>query len=214
MSQMNLIYWEWQLIPRRPLRSIFARFPEQLLKDLVSWGSPGVYSMIHFFFGDAFWVLEFCSAVWCSTANTHLNLLDRVFSGAVVFDCDIAHRRSVAVLWMLYKIRCNPIHPLYGALSVPYVAVRVTRGALVTHIFTYESPRCSTSKYRRTFIRFSVSLWIDLADPILDCVGLAGFKSSHHNVTTTAGPMLIHWPKLFYPFFSTTIFPFLCLSMF
>ena len=26
---------------------------------------------------------------------------------------------------MLYKIRCNPMHPLYGALPVPYVPVRV-----------------------------------------------------------------------------------------
>ena len=46
-----------------------------------------------------------------------------------MFECDLAHRRSVAVLCMLYKIRCNPMHPLYGALRVPYVPVRVTRGA-------------------------------------------------------------------------------------
>ena len=26
-----------------------------------------------------------------------------------VFECDISHRRSVAVLCMLYKIRCNPV---------------------------------------------------------------------------------------------------------
>ena len=26
----------------------------------------------------------------------------------------------MAVLCMLYKIRCNPMHPLYDALSVPY----------------------------------------------------------------------------------------------
>ena len=54
-------------------------------------------------------VLDYCSAVWCSAADTHLKLLDRVVSGARfltggVFECDIAHRRSVAVLCMLYKI--------------------------------------------------------------------------------------------------------------
>ena len=59
-------------------------------------------------------VLEYCSAVWCSAADTHLKLLDRAFSGARfltggVFECDISHRRSVAVLCMLYKIRCNPV---------------------------------------------------------------------------------------------------------
>ena len=44
-----------------------------------------------------------------------------------VFECDIAHRRSVAILCMLYKIRCKPIH-LNVALPLPYVLVRVTRG--------------------------------------------------------------------------------------
>ena len=51
-------------------------------------------------------ILEYCSAVWCSAANTHLKLLDHVVSGASfltggVFECDLAHRRSVAVLRML-----------------------------------------------------------------------------------------------------------------
>ena len=65
-------------------------------------------------------VLEYCSEVWCSVADTHLKMLDRVVSGARfltggVFECDIAHRRSVAALWKLYKIRCDTMHPLYGA---------------------------------------------------------------------------------------------------
>ena len=77
-------------------------------------------------------VLEYCSAVWCSAADTHLKLLHRVGSGAIfftggVFECDHAHRRSVAALCMLYKIGCNPMHPLYGALPVQYVPGRVTR---------------------------------------------------------------------------------------
>ena len=51
-------------------------------------------------------VLEYCSAVWCSAADTHLRLVDRVVNGASfltggVFECDIAHRRSVAVLYAL-----------------------------------------------------------------------------------------------------------------
>ena len=58
-----------------------------------------------------------------------------------VLECDISSRRSVALSFMLYKIRCNPMHPLYGAFSWPYVPVRVTRGALVTHRYTYAPPR-------------------------------------------------------------------------
>ena len=62
------------------------------------------------FRGFVLHVLEYCSAVWCSAADTHLKLLDRIVSGACfltggVFECDIAHRRSVAVLCMLYKVR-------------------------------------------------------------------------------------------------------------
>ena len=53
-------------------------------------------------------VLEYCSAVWCSAATTHLRLLDRLVSVASfltggVFECDLAHRRSVAVFCMLYR---------------------------------------------------------------------------------------------------------------
>ena len=93
-----------------------------------------------FFLGDAFRVLscQFWSTVLqCGTwlpiyIHTHLKLLDRVVSGASfltlgVFKCYFAHRLSVAVLYMMYKIRCNGA--LYGALPVPCVPVHVTRGA-------------------------------------------------------------------------------------
>ena len=134
------------------------------------------------FWGFVLLVLEYCSAVWCSAADTHLELLDRAVSGARfltggVFECDIALRRSVAVLCMLYKIRCNSMRPLNDALSGPYVPVRVTRGALVTHRYTYAPPRCRTSQYRMEFVPLSVSLWNDLADPVFDGVGLVSFKS-------------------------------------
>ena len=83
--------------------------------------------MIDHFLGDAFEVLSrpfwstSCSAVWCSAADTHLKLLDRAVSSSrfltgYVLQCDIAHSRSVAVLCMLYKIRCNPMQPLNNAL--------------------------------------------------------------------------------------------------
>ena len=95
-----------------------------------------------------------CSAVWYSAADTHLKLMDSTVSGARfltggVFECDFAHRRSVAVLSMLYKIRCNLVHPLNGALPGLYVPARVTRGGLVAHLY----------------------------NPVFDGVRLAGFKS-------------------------------------
>ena len=73
------------------------------------------------------------------------------------------------------------MHPLYGALPMPHVPMRVTRGALVTWshigICTYATPLCRTSQHRSTFIPLSVSLWNDLAYNVFDGVGLAGFKS-------------------------------------
>ena len=118
----------------------------------------------------------------CPFWSTHLKLLDRAVSGArlltgVLFECDIVHRRSVAVLCMLYKISCNPMHPLNDALPGPYMPVRVTRDALVAHRYTYAPPRWRTSQYNRTFVTISVSLWNDLDDPVFDGVGLASFKS-------------------------------------
>ena len=106
------------------------------------------------FRGFVLLVLEYCSAVRCSAADTHLKLLERAVSGARfltrgVFERDIAYRRSVAVLCMLYKIICNPMHPLNGAPVVyapgPCVPARVTRGALVAYRYPYAPPRCRTS---------------------------------------------------------------------
>ena len=114
--------------------------------------------------------------------RTHLKLLDCAVCGSMfltggVFECNIAHRRSLAVLCMLYKISCNPIHPLNDALPGPYVPVRVTRGAMVVYWYSYAPRRCRTSQYHNTFISLSLSLWNDLAEPVFDGAELAGFKS-------------------------------------
>ena len=146
-------------------------------------------------------VLEYCSAVWCSAADTHLKLLDRAVSGSRFLTgpgCVWVwhfHRRSVAVLCMLYKIRCNPVHPLNGALPGLHMPARVTRGALVAHRCTYAPPRCRTLHYSMTFIPFSLSLWNDLA-----------FSTVWDWRVSRAGPMLLYWPKMLYPCYSLLLF--------
>ena len=97
-----------------------------------------------------------------------------------MFECDIAHCRSAAVLYVLYKIKCNPMHRLNDTLPGPYVPVRVTLGELVPHRYTYSLPRGRTSQYCMIFVLLSVSLWNDLADPVFDGVVLAGFKTRAH----------------------------------
>ena len=100
------------------------------------------------------------------------------FLAGGVLDCNLVHRRrSVAELCMLFKIESNPMHSLGGALPLPYVPSRVTRGALVAHRHSFAPLRCRISQYCRTFVPLSVSLWNDLSDPVFDGVGLSGFKN-------------------------------------
>ena len=54
-------------------------------------------------------VLEYCSAVWCSAADSNLKLLDIVvrsagFQAGGVLECNLAHCRSEAELCMPFKI--------------------------------------------------------------------------------------------------------------
>ena len=70
--------------------------------------------LVRSFWSFALPVLEYCSAVWYSAADSHLKLLDRVlrsvdFLAGGVLECNLAHRRSVEELCMLFKIRSNPI---------------------------------------------------------------------------------------------------------
>ena len=78
---------------------------------------------------------------------------------------------------MLYKIRCNPMHPLNDALPGPYVPVRVTRDALIAHRYTYAPPRCRISQYRRTlFLSQCPSGMILLTPFFYGACGTGGFQ--------------------------------------
>ena len=133
-------------------------------------------------------VLQYCSAVWCSAADTHLKLLDRSVSGArfltgFVFEYDISHRLSVVVLCMLYKIRCNPVHPLNGGAIGP-----------LAHTWTVCASAGYTRCSGRTSVHLCTALLQDLAlqqdhysllgvplerscQPRIRWCGLAGLKS-------------------------------------
>ena len=60
--------------------------------------------------------------MWCSAADSHLKLLDKGVCDAVflvggVLECNLAHRRSVAVLCKLFEIKSNPMNILSGAIA-------------------------------------------------------------------------------------------------
>ena len=78
--------------------------------------------LLRSFWSFALPVLEYFSVVWCSAADSHLKLLDRVvrtgcwFFSWWCFGVQPCPSSVVAVLCMLFKIKSNPMHPLGGAL--------------------------------------------------------------------------------------------------
>ena len=86
----------------------------------------------------------------------------------------------------------------YGAQPEPYVIVRVTCRAVISHWFTYAPPRCRTSQFLRTFIPLTISSELSSC-PLFDRVGLAVFKSR-------ANAFLL--AQLLAPFLSPTVLPF------
>ena len=133
-------------------------------------------------------VLEYCSAVWCSAADSHLKLLDRVvrvdsFSAGGVLECNLANRRSVAEFCMVFKIRSNPMHRFTGVLPLPYVPARVTvvlwllRGTrlflLAVELLSKVEPLCpSRCLFGTIMVTLCLMVW-DLrvlrAEPMLSC---------------------------------------------
>ena len=149
------------------------------------------------FRGFVLTVLEYCFAVWYPAADIHLELLDRAVSGASfltvgMFECDIPHRRSAAVLCMLY----SPMHPLYGALPSPNVSVRVTPSTLVAYLYTYTVQNLAVPH----------NLYSPLTLPVeRSCIRWCGTGEFQEQGQCFS----IGLCMLLYPFLSSTIVPFL-----
>ena len=148
--------------------------------------------------------------------------MDRVVRSAVclaysVLESNISHRRSVAALCMLFKIKSNTMHPLSGALPVPYMPI-ITCRQLFFSTLQWLFLRCTvqwnshqqkflfflflTSQYRRNFVTFLVSLWNDLIVTL--CLMVWDW------LVLRAEPMLSYWPNLF--FFASYCFIFFSLT--
>ena len=141
-------------------------------------------------------VFEYCSAVWCSAVDTHLKLLDRAVSGARfltggVFECDIAHRRSVAVLcYCVCFVRscvtlCTLLMMLYLTICAS-AGYTMCSGRTSVHLCTASLQNLAV---QQDFYPLSMSLWNDLANPVFDGVGLARFKSRGRMHKTICGTL-------------------------
>ena len=93
----------------------------------------------------------------------------------VVFECDIAHRRSVAALCMLYKIRCNSVHPLNCALPG-------RSGRTSVHLISLDAEPRSTA-------------WLLFPSRCSSgTILLTQYSMVWYWRVLRAGPMLFYWP--------------------
>ena len=169
---------------KKTLRNIFTRFPEQPLKGLVNWESPGEYLKIDRFLRDASRVL--CGPFWNTIKQCgerlpiHAINYYTILSVVPVFNlgctiCNIAHRWCVAELCTRFKIMCNPMHLLYGALPVPFAPGNVKHSVLRMHIgmlmrLLASEPRAVADFYSHLNICVD-----DLGNPLFGYVRLTGF---------------------------------------
>ena len=122
-------------------------------------------------------ILEYCSPVWRSAAERHLQLLERqVYSVARLCPdqsfLSLCLRRRVAGFSMLYKVNSNSNHCLFSELPSASTRVRHTRA----HQLEFEVSRCRTSQFARSFLPAQVRMWNDLPFTVLDSGTLDGFK--------------------------------------
>ena len=142
----------------------------------------------------------FC--VWCSAAATHLKLLDLAVSGARlltggVFECDIAHRRSVTVLCMLYKIRCTRC-TLLMVLYLDRMCQCWLHAVLWLHIGTLLHRLAAEHRSTAGF------LFPSQCPPLT--ILLTPYSMVWDWRVSTAGEMFFYWPKLLYPYYSLLLF--------
>ena len=83
-------------------------------------------------------------------AQLPIHTLNIFFLDGGVLECNFAPRRTVAALFVLFKIKSDLMHPLSGASPLLYVPASVTHGALVAHRHSFASHLCSTSQYLGT----------------------------------------------------------------
>ena len=129
-------------------------------------------------------------------------LLDSEVSGTRfltggVLECDIAHRRSVAVQCMLYKIRCNSMHWLRNALPV-WGNYHLDR---MCQCWLHAVPWSHIGIIVRRFVAEpgTMSHWNGFADPVFDGVELAVFKS-RDNGFLMAKALSLLLPSTIFPF--------------
>ena len=147
-------------------------------------------------------VLDYCSAVWCTPAETHLKQLDRTVSGARfltwgVFECDISHPRSWQSCVCFIRsgaTRCTLLMVLYLDCMWQCGLHAVLWSHIGTLMHRLAAEPCSTA---------------GLLFPS-QCPSGTIFLTPYSMVwdwrVSGAGPMLLYRPKLLYLYYSLLLF--------
>ena len=135
------------------------------------------------YFAFVLTILEYCSPVWGSAAECHLQILEyQVYSVARLCNdqsfLSLCHRRRVSGLSMLYKVNSNSNHCLFNELPSGSTRIRHTRAVAITHPLEFKVSRCRKCQFARSFLPAQVRLWYDLPYTVFDTLTLDGFKGA------------------------------------
>ena len=147
-------------------------------------------------------VLEYCSAVWCSAADTHLKLLDRAVSGAL-FLAGVC----VSVTFLI-------VDPWQSCVC--FIISGVTRFTLL--MVLYLDRMCQCGLHAVLWSHIGTLMHRLAAEPCSTAGHLFPSRCPSGTILLTpysmvsdwrvsrAGPMLLYWPKLLYPYYSLLLF--------
>ena len=163
--------------------------------------------MTNHFLGDAFAVLScqfggYCSAVWCSAADTHLKVLDSALSGASFYlGVCLSVTFLIVDMWQ-YCVCC--------------IRSCVIRCTLLMVLCLDRMCHCGLQSVLRlhigTLMRLLGAVPRSTAELLLpfQCPSGTILLTPHSMVgdwrVSRAGPMFFYWLKLLYPFYSLLLF--------
>lgn len=114
---------------------------------------------------------EYCSSVWMSAADCHLNLLNRAMNRIRFLlpdlDVNLDHRRVVGSLTVLFKIFSRPEHPLHSRLPLPFVSARPTRHSIALNDRAFKLDRHCTNQFSRCFFPALSKRWNELPNSVV-----------------------------------------------
>ena len=149
--------------------------------------------------------LDYCSAVSCSTADSHHKLLNPVVSAAsFLTGVCLSVTLNIVDLWQFYSCCTRSGAPDATSLWCPtcsYVPVRVARCAVIAHLHTF-APICRWT-WQYAGLLFPCQYFCGT-------ILVTSYSMMRDWRVSRGGPMPIYWPCLV-PFISLLPFPFFIL---